>query len=166
MFQTLSFSNSTSAWNLFSKPPLHCRVHFINSITSENPSIIRQSQQCSLYEGSLKSSWTRLITPSRNFVELRWRPLFRSTSLGTRCTSYNAPHTSRNRKRSNKTSPRTFQAALVLAKLRLAQNFFLLRTVSTWHFTFCPDTSEHKYFYSEIVDSFSHSKSTQDIDKN
>jgi hypothetical protein len=37
----------------------------------------------SKYEGSLKSSWTHLITPSRNFVEVRWRSLFRSTSLAS-----------------------------------------------------------------------------------
>jgi hypothetical protein len=49
----------------------------------------------SLYEGRLQSSWTHLFTPSRNFVEVRWRSLFlRSTSLGKRCTSYNAPTTS------------------------------------------------------------------------
>jgi hypothetical protein len=49
------------------------------------------------YEGRLQSSWTHLITPSRNLVEVRWRSLFRSTSLGKRCTSYNAPPTSRKR---------------------------------------------------------------------
>jgi len=38
-----------------------------------------------------------LITPSRNFMEVRWRSLFRSTSLGKRCASYNAPPTSRKR---------------------------------------------------------------------
>jgi hypothetical protein len=48
-------------------------------------------------KGRLQSSWTRLITPSRNFLEVRWRPLFRSTSLGRRCTSYNAQPTSRKR---------------------------------------------------------------------
>jgi hypothetical protein len=47
------------------------------------------------YQGSLKSSWTQLITPSRNFVEVRWRSLSRSTSICKRCTSYNAPPTSR-----------------------------------------------------------------------
>jgi hypothetical protein len=47
--------------------------------------------------GRLQSSWTQLITPSRNFVEVRWRSLFRSTALGKRCTSYNAPPTSRKR---------------------------------------------------------------------
>jgi hypothetical protein len=46
------------------------------------------------YERRLKSSWTHLITRSRNFVEVRWRSLFRSTSPGKRCTSYNAPPTS------------------------------------------------------------------------
>jgi hypothetical protein len=49
------------------------------------------------YEDRLQSSWTRLITPSRNFVEVRWRCLFRSTSLGKRCSSYNAPPSSRKR---------------------------------------------------------------------
>jgi hypothetical protein len=48
-----------------------------------------------IYEGRLRSSWTHLITPSRNFVEVRWRSLFRSTSLGKRYTSYNAPPNSR-----------------------------------------------------------------------
>jgi hypothetical protein len=51
----------------------------------------------SLYQSRLKSSWTRHIAPSRNFVEMRWRSLFRSTSLGKRCTSYNAPPASRKR---------------------------------------------------------------------
>jgi hypothetical protein len=49
------------------------------------------------HEGCLKSSWTHLITPSQNFVEVRWRSLFQSTSLGKRCTSYNATPTSRKR---------------------------------------------------------------------
>jgi hypothetical protein len=48
-----------------------------------------------MYEGRLKSSWTHLITPSRNFAEVRWRSLFLSTSLDKRCTSYNALPTSR-----------------------------------------------------------------------
>jgi hypothetical protein len=51
----------------------------------------------SIYESFLKSSWSHLITPSPNFVEVRWRSLFRSTSLGKRCASYNAPPTSRKR---------------------------------------------------------------------
>jgi hypothetical protein len=49
------------------------------------------------YEGRLQSSWTHLNTPSRNFVEVGWRSLFRSISLGKWCTSYNAPPTSRKR---------------------------------------------------------------------
>jgi hypothetical protein len=49
------------------------------------------------YEARLKSSWTHIITPSRNFVEVQWRSVFRSTSFGKRCTSYNAPPTSRKR---------------------------------------------------------------------
>jgi hypothetical protein len=48
-------------------------------------------------EGRLQSPWTHLITPSRNVVAMRWRYLFRSTSLCNRCTSYNAPPTSRKR---------------------------------------------------------------------
>jgi hypothetical protein len=48
-----------------------------------------------LCEGRLQISWTHLITPSRNFVEVRWRSLFRNTSLVKRCTSYNAPPASR-----------------------------------------------------------------------
>jgi hypothetical protein len=49
------------------------------------------------YEGRLQSSWTHLIIPSRNFVEVRWRSPFRSTSFGKRCTSHNSPPTSRKR---------------------------------------------------------------------
>jgi hypothetical protein len=47
------------------------------------------------YEGRLQSSWTHLVILSRNLVEVRWRSLFRSTSLGKRYTSYNSPPTSR-----------------------------------------------------------------------
>jgi hypothetical protein len=50
-----------------------------------------------IYVGRLQSSWTHLITLSRNFVEVRWRSLFRSNSLGKRCTSYNALAISRKR---------------------------------------------------------------------
>jgi hypothetical protein len=49
------------------------------------------------YEGRMKSSWTHLITPSWNFAEVWWRSLFRCTSFGKRCTSYNAPPNSRKR---------------------------------------------------------------------
>jgi hypothetical protein len=44
--------------------------------------------------GFLKSSWTCLIE-SWNFVEVQWQSLFRSTSLGKWCTSYNSPPASR-----------------------------------------------------------------------
>jgi hypothetical protein len=54
----------------------------------------REIHTVKLYEGHLQNSWTHLITPSRNFVEVRWRSLFRNTSLGKGCTSYNAPPTS------------------------------------------------------------------------
>jgi hypothetical protein len=47
-----------------------------------------------LNPGRLQISWTHLITPSQNSVEVRWRSLFRSTSLGNRCTSYDASPTS------------------------------------------------------------------------
>jgi hypothetical protein len=49
------------------------------------------------YKDRMQSSWTRLFTPCQYFVEVRWRSLFRSTSLGKRCTSYSAPPTSRKR---------------------------------------------------------------------
>jgi hypothetical protein len=71
--------------------------------TSRNVWINRLTVRCSgwilchvifIYEDRLKSSWTQFSTPSRNFVEVRWRSHFRSTSLGKRCTSYNAPPTS------------------------------------------------------------------------
>jgi hypothetical protein len=44
--------------------------------------------------GPFANLWNHLMTPSWNFVEVRWRSLFRSTSLVKRCTSYNAPPTS------------------------------------------------------------------------
>jgi hypothetical protein len=47
------------------------------------------------YEGRLQSSLTNLNITRRNFVEVRWRSHFRSTSLGKRGTSYNAPPNSR-----------------------------------------------------------------------
>jgi hypothetical protein len=50
-----------------------------------------------IYEGCLQSSWTHIMTLSRNFVEVRWRSLFRSTSLDKPCKSYNAPPISRKR---------------------------------------------------------------------
>jgi hypothetical protein len=50
-----------------------------------------------LYEGRLQSSWTHLITPSGNFVEVWLRSHFRSTSPGKRYISYNAPPTSQKR---------------------------------------------------------------------
>jgi hypothetical protein len=49
----------------------------------------RTNQKKKNYEGRLKSLWTQLITPSQNFVEVRWRSLFRSVCLGS--TSWNAP---------------------------------------------------------------------------
>jgi hypothetical protein len=71
-------------------------------------------------EGRLKSSWTRLITPSRNFVEVWWRSLFRSTSLGKRCTFYNATPTSRKRV-ADRWSPRNFLPWSSLFMFREAQ---------------------------------------------
>jgi hypothetical protein len=49
------------------------------------------------HEGHLQKSWIHLIIPSRDSEEVRWRSLFRSTSLGKRCTSCEAPPTSRKR---------------------------------------------------------------------
>jgi hypothetical protein len=59
--------------------------------------VVAQWTSSSSTKAIWKSSWTHVITPTRNFVEARWRSLFRSTSLGKRCTSYNAPSTSRKR---------------------------------------------------------------------
>jgi hypothetical protein len=56
-----------------------------------------QPHRFRFHEARLKSWWTHLITSSRNFVEVRWRSLFRSTSFGKRRTSCNAPPTSRKR---------------------------------------------------------------------
>jgi hypothetical protein len=51
--------------------------------------------RCVSVKLKLKTSWTHLTTPSRYFVKVRWRSLFRSTYLGKRCISYNAPPTFR-----------------------------------------------------------------------
>jgi hypothetical protein len=47
--------------------------------------------------GPFQSSWTHLITPNQNFVEVRCRSLFQRTSIVKRCTSCNAPPTYRKR---------------------------------------------------------------------
>jgi hypothetical protein len=57
----------------------------------------RITEISALYKGHLGSPWIHLITPSRKFVEVWWRSIFPSTSLGKRCTSYNALPTSRKR---------------------------------------------------------------------
>jgi hypothetical protein len=59
--------------------------------------IIIRSSVCLKYEGRLQSLWAPLIALSRNFVEVQWRSLFRSTFLGKQYTSYNAPPISRKR---------------------------------------------------------------------
>jgi hypothetical protein len=64
---------------------------FTVTVNTETQFWVKMTQ---IYDGRFKSSWTRLITPSRNFVDVRWRSHFQSTSLGKRCTSYNAPPTS------------------------------------------------------------------------
>jgi hypothetical protein len=61
-----------------------------------------------MYEGRLRSSETHLITRRGNFVQVRWRSLSRSTSLGKRCTSYNAPPTSRRKRAADHWSLRNF----------------------------------------------------------
>jgi hypothetical protein len=90
-WRTLHYSASWPFWSGWHEsPPLErFGVSFIHFTTS-HPIFPK-------YEGRLKSSWTRLITPSWNFVEVRWRSLFRTTSLGTRCASYNPPPTCRKR---------------------------------------------------------------------
>jgi hypothetical protein len=48
----------------------------------DRPKIVKISGHRS-YEGRLQSSWTRLITPSRNFVEVRWQCLFQVPPLAS-----------------------------------------------------------------------------------
>jgi hypothetical protein len=67
---------------------IHTHTH-TQAIGESNTDVIFLSSNC--------TRATHLITPSRNFVEVRWRSLFRSTSLGKRCISYNAPPTYRKR---------------------------------------------------------------------
>jgi hypothetical protein len=64
---------------------LHAKLHYItlHGVTTQKIS----TSLISIYESRLKNSWTHHITSSRNFVEVRWRSLFRSTFLGKRCTS-------------------------------------------------------------------------------
>jgi hypothetical protein len=69
----------------------------LSDVTAQKINVLTICTVCNIYDGRLRSSWTHLITPSRKFVEVRWRSLFRSTFLGKRCTSYNAPPTSRKR---------------------------------------------------------------------
>jgi hypothetical protein len=73
-----------------------CNLKLI-TVQTVGPFVWLISTHTDFYEDHLKSSWTRLITPSRNLVEVRWRSLFRSTFLGKQCASYNAPSTSRKR---------------------------------------------------------------------
>jgi hypothetical protein len=68
----------------------------------------------SSYEGRLKSSWTNLITP---FTFLRsWWSVVRSAPLAKGGTSKErlSPNLHKIPTRSNKVSPRTFRAALVV----------------------------------------------------
>jgi hypothetical protein len=80
-----------------------------------------------MYEGRLQSSWTHLITPSWNSVEVRWRSLFRITSLSKRCTSYNTPPTSRKRA-ANRWSLRNFLPRSSLFMVGKAQKSHVARS--------------------------------------
>jgi hypothetical protein len=85
-----------------------------------------------LYEGRFKSLWTHHISPSRNFLEVRWRSLFRNTSLGKRCTSYNAPPTSLKRA-SDRWSLRIFlprSSLFMVGKARKSHGVWIL--CSAW----------------------------------
>jgi hypothetical protein len=56
--------------------PLRClRVPLVEYHCSRSPDLF--------YEDHFKSLWTHLITPSRNFVEVRWRSLFRVPPLAS-----------------------------------------------------------------------------------
>jgi hypothetical protein len=71
--------------SLISRVRSICLTHLILTylITPVTFGELYRSWSFSLYEGRLKSSWTRLITPSRNFVEVRWRSLFRVPPLAS-----------------------------------------------------------------------------------
>jgi hypothetical protein len=87
-------------WRQHGPPKRWYATVTLYAITTQKTSNIRKQfvNICNPYIRSrLHSSWTHLITPSWNFVEARWRSLFRSTSLGKRCTSYIAPSVSRKR---------------------------------------------------------------------
>jgi hypothetical protein len=74
-----------------------CSVYHVISVWYHHVHVCLRARACT--RAVWKSSWTHLhlITTSPNFVEVRWRSLFRSISLGKRCASYNAPPTSRKR---------------------------------------------------------------------
>jgi hypothetical protein len=73
-----------------------------------------------MYEGRLQSSWTHLITPNQNFVDVRRRSLFRSSSLGKRCTSYYAPPTYRERAAADRRSLQNFLLRISVFMVRKA----------------------------------------------
>jgi hypothetical protein len=82
--------------------------------------ITKRSKYMFIYKGHSQSSWTHLTNPSRNFVEMRWRSLFRSTSLGKRCISYNDPPTCR-KGAADRWSPRNFLPRSSLFRVGKAQ---------------------------------------------
>jgi hypothetical protein len=95
--------------------------HSINSLSTYIHTHKQTHTHARTHEGRSQSSWIHLITPSRNFVEMRWRSLFRSTSLGKWCTSYNAPPTSRKRA-ADRWSLQNFSPRSSLVMVRKAQN--------------------------------------------
>jgi hypothetical protein len=64
----------------------------ISWFMSESEIYVCTSPVIFIYEDRLQSSWTHFITPSRHFVEVRWRPLILSTSLSKWCTSLTTLH--------------------------------------------------------------------------
>jgi hypothetical protein len=86
----LHFSQSFSpAYYSLQPVILNKPSHFHNRMEQ---TVVRLGQQKWRYIKRLP--YTRAVL-SRNFVEVWWRSLFRSTSIGKRCASYNAPPTSR-----------------------------------------------------------------------
>jgi hypothetical protein len=74
---------------------LYLVLHSVNFHNHWFSSYLRDVQIVAKYSSELLPLFIR--GPFVNFVEVRWRSPFRSTSLDKRCTSYNAPPTSRKR---------------------------------------------------------------------
>jgi hypothetical protein len=75
---------------------IHERSHSINGRLSKRRAVYKEPELLRVL--NIRGPFEKfVIIPSRNYVEVQCRSLFRSTSLDKLCTSYNAPPTSRKR---------------------------------------------------------------------